>query len=65
MPAKSLVEKVTKLTAALFVMVDPFTVPVMVAAPVVVAEVSVAVWVPFPLSVTVLNVPKVVDMVTV
>jgi len=54
-----------KTTVALSVIVDAFKVPVMVAVPVTIPDVTVAVYVPLLLSVTELNVPVVVDKPTV
>ena len=51
----------TNVTTSLSAIEDPPRVPVMVAVPVVVEDVKVAVYVPFPLSVTDDNVPFVVD----
>ena len=47
-------------TMALSVMAAVFTLPVMVAVPIAVGAVRVALYVPLPLSVTGLNVPAVV-----
>ena len=55
----------TKATTSLSVMATPPTVPVKVEFPVVMDEVKVAVYVPFPLSVTDDIVPRVLLTVTV
>ena len=55
----------TKSTVAVLVKVEPLTVPLTVAVPALVLEVSVAVYVPLPSSVTALSVPRVVESATV
>ena len=59
------VASATKSTAAVLVKVEPLTVPLTVAVPALVLEVSVAVYVPVPLSVTAPSVPRVVESATV
>jgi hypothetical protein len=54
-----------KVTVALSAIDAPFSVPVIVAVPAVVEDVSVAVYVPFPLSVTAERLPAVVASATV
>lgn len=53
-----------KFTISLSVIDGPFNVPVIDATPTVVDDVSVAVYVPLPLSVTEERLPKVVERVT-
>jgi hypothetical protein len=54
-----------KMTVALLAIGAPFRVPVIVVVPAVVGDVSVAVYVPFPLSVTAERLPAVVASATV
>ena len=55
----------TKLTVSLSLIELPLTVPVIVASPDVVGDVSTAVYVPSPLSMTLLSVPDVVKSATI
>ena len=60
----ALIGPVVKITVALSVKATAFKIPVIVAVPAVVDDVSVAVYVPSPLSITAVNVPRFEDRIT-